>query len=576
MQPFTNHQTIHALLQWRATHQADTTAFTFLVDGEATIQQLTYAQLDTQARAVGAQLQQVAAPGSRILLLYPPGLEFIAAFFGCLYAGMIATPAYPPHGRRPSPRLAAIAKRAQPALALTTTGLVQKVTTQFAQDPETAQLPIISSDLLVAAPAVTWQPQFSPDLDAVAFLQFTSGSTGDAKGVMISHGNIMHNQRVITAAFQTSAESVGVCWLPLFHDMGLIGNVFQPLYIGATMVLMPPLAFLQKPVRWLQAISKYRATTIAAPNFGYELCVQMVKPEQCAELDLRSCVLAGSGAEPVRASTLARFQERFAPYGFSPQAFYPCYGLAEATLFVSGGQLGTAPVVLPVNKTLLTTEHRVELQADGQPMVGCGQAWLAHEIAIVDPDSCNRLSEGQIGEIWVRGPSVALGYWEQPTATAETFNGYLAESGEGPFMRTGDLGFLHQGELFVTGRRKELIIIRGQNHYPQDIEQTVEQAHAALQPGSGAAFAVEVGAEERLVIVHEVRRSHRNTINLAEVLAEVRQAIAQEHQLQLHDLVLLETGGLPKTSSGKIQRRACHSSYLAGTLNILGQQEVKS
>lgn len=576
MQRFANHQTIHALLHWRAVHQADVTAFTFLVDGEATSQQLTYAQLDAQARAIGAQLQQLAPPRARVLLLYPPGLEFIAAFFGCLYADMIATPAYPPHGRRPSPRLAAIAQRAEPALALTTTGLAQKVSTQFAQDPATAQLPILSSDLLVTAPEPTWEPQVSPAVDEVAFLQFTSGSTGDAKGVMVSHGNIMHNQAAITAAFQTSAESVGVCWLPLFHDMGLIGNVFQSLYLGATMVLMPPLAFLQKPVRWLQAISKYRATTIAAPNFAYELCVQTVKPEQCAELDLRSCVLAGVGAEPVRASTLARFQERFAPYGFSPQAFYPCYGLAEATLLVSGGQLGAGPVVLPVNKTVLSTEHRVELQADGQSVVGCGQAWLEHEIAIVDPDSCTRLPEGQIGEIWVRGPSVALGYWEQPAATAETFNGYLAATGEGPFLRTGDLGFLHQGELFVTGRRKELIIIRGQNHYPQDIEQTVEQAHAALQPGSGAAFAIEVGAEERLVVVHEVRRSHRQTIDHATVLAEVRQAIAQEHQLQLYDLVLLETGGLPKTSSGKIQRRACHSSYLAGTLNTLARQEVST
>jgi acyl-CoA synthetase (AMP-forming)/AMP-acid ligase II len=564
-------KTIVDLLQWRAQEQPGKRAYTFWVDGETQEQHLTYSELDQQARALAARLQTLAAPGERALLLYPPGLAFLTGFFGCLYAGLIAVPAYPPHAKRPMPRLHSIARDARPRLALTTQSIESNIQSQFADHPELPPMTVLATDALPVDGADAWQPP-TVNTDSLAFLQYTSGSTGNAKGVMISHGNILHNEAMMAVALNNHAGSTGVSWLPVFHDMGLIGNVLQPLYMGVPIVSMSPVDFLQKPIRWLQAITRYRATCNAAPNFGYELCVQNIKPEQCEGLDLSSWEVALCGAEPVRPETVRRFSERFAPYGFRPEIFYPTYGLAEATLFVSGGLTTEPPVLLTVDKQLLETEHRVKPDPNGgQIAVGCGRSWLGQQIAIVNPDTLTRCPDGQVGEIWVAGPSVAQGYWQQPDATAETFQAHLADSGEGPFLRTGDLGFCYEGELFVTGRIKDLIIIRGRNHYPQDIEQTVEKSHQALQPGSGAAFSVEIKGEERLVIAHEVKRSHLRSLNVDEVLGNIRQAIVQEHQLQPYATLLLKPGTLPKTSSGKIQRRACREGFLNESLAPLNQ-----
>jgi amino acid adenylation domain-containing protein len=406
--------------------------------------------------------------------------------------------------------------------------------------------------------------------DALAFLQYTSGSTAAPKGVMLTHSNLLHNEELIRHAFRQSAESVIVGWLPLYHDMGLIGNVLQPLYLGARCVLMSPVSFLQQPLRWLRAVSNYRGTTSGGPNFAYDLCVRKIPEAQRAGLDLSSWSVAFNGAEPIRRETLESFAGAFAPHGFRREAFSPCYGLAEATLIVSGGSQSPAPVVRHVEAKALEA-HRVVEAARGEDeraLVGCGGALPDQRIAVVDWATLKECAPGAVGEIWVSGPSVAQGYWGHPEESERTFAARLADTGEGPFLRTGDLGFMHEGELFVTGRLKDLIIIRGRNHYPQDIELTAEQSHRALRPGCGAAFAVADGGEERLVVVQEV--DHRQGLDAAEVCEAINRAVAEEHEIQAHAVVLVRAGTIPKTSSGKIQRNACREAYLGGELREVG------
>ncbi len=561
--------TIAGLLRARAAERPERLAFTFLADGEAEGGRLTYGELDRRAAAVAAALAGSVRPGERALLLYPPGLEFIAAFFGCLYAGVVAVPAYPPRPNdRSQSRLRAIARDAAPRAALTTEAILAGAIEPrglLAVAPELAGLRWIPTDTLSAAAGGAAALLPEPDPESVAFLQYTSGSTATPKGVMVTHANLLHNERMIGAAFGMDQDSVVVGWLPLYHDMGLIGNVLQPLHAGATCVLMSPVAFLQRPMRWLEAIGRYRGTTSGGPNFAYELCARKASPEALAGLDLASWRVAFNGAEPVRASTLERFAAAFAPCGFRPEAFYPCYGLAEATLFVSGGAPGQAPRVDPEGRR-----------------VSCGHAWLGQRIAVADPETGEEAAPGAEGEVWIAGPSVARGYWENPAATARDFNAFLA-TGEGPFLRTGDLGLLSGGELYVTGRLKDLIILRGRNLYPQDVELSAEGSHPDLRPGGGAAFAVravENDGEERLVIVHEVERRRRDGAGIEggagieEIAEAVRRAVAAEHEAQVHEVVLIRQGGLPKTSSGKVQRRLCRELYLQGELPVVGRSAL--
>lgn len=573
--------TLVDLLHWRATQQHEERLYTFLEDGDTREQHLTYGELDRQARAIGATLQGLRASGERVLLLYPAGLEYISAFFGSLYAGAIPVPVYPPHMNRSLDRLRAIAHDSQATVALTSAALLPHIQRCASEGQGLQGLRLLVTGNELEGIESAWQaPQL--DQDSIAFLQYTSGSTGLPKGVMLSHGNLLYNQRMIQKAFQHTEQSRIVGWLPLYHDMGLIGNILQPLYVGCRCVLMSPMAFLQRPVRWLQAISRYQATTSGGPNFAYDLCVRKVTPEQRAKLDLSSWDLAFNGAEPVRQETLERFASTFAPAGFRREALYPCYGLAEATLLVSGGVKHAAPVVQTVRRTALEN-HRViptsPQHADAQTLVSCGQTLLAQQVRIVDPQSHTPCAMGQVGEIWISGPSVAQGYWQRPADTAHTFQAQLAGQPGETFVRTGDLGFVHHGQLFVTGRLKDIIIIRGSNHYPQDIELTVERSHAALRPGCGAAFAVEIDGEERLVVAHEVQRAvkPRRTTgveepsdDIASILGNVRQVIAEEHGLQPHAVLLLQAGSLPKTSSGKVQRHACRSAFLTQTLSIVG------
>lgn len=563
--------TLIELLSYRAQHQPDQTAYTLLQDGETETGSLTYQELDRQARAIAAKLQSLEAAGTQALLLHPPGLDFIAAFFGCLYAGVIAVPAYPPRRNQSASRLQAIITNAQAGVALTTTSVFGEIEGRFAEEPELAQLNWVTTDDISGDQAEAWQkPALSGD--NLAFLQYTSGSTGTPKGVMISHGNLLHNLALIHQSFADTPQSQGVSWLPPYHDMGLIGGVLEPLYVGAPMVLMPAVAFIQKPFRWLQAISRYKATTSGGPNFAYDLCIRKITPEQRAKLDLSRWEVAFTGAEPVRAETLEQFALTFAECGFRREAFHPCYGMAETTLMVSGGLKMAPPIIRHVNGPALEQNRVVTAagdQAGIRTLAGCGQNWLEQKIVIVNPETLTACPDGTVGEIWVSGPSVAQGYWNRPEETKQAFQAYLADTKEGPFLRTGDLGFLQNGELFVTGRIKDVIIIRGQNHYPQDIELTVEKSHPALRPGCGAAFAVDVKGSERLVIVQEVERSYLRKLDVNAVVESIRQAVTAHHDLQIYATVLVKTGSIPKTSSGKIQRHACRSGFLAGTLNVL-------
>jgi len=564
--------TLIDLLRYRALHQPDQRAYTFLQNGETPSHHLNYQQLDRLSRAIATQLQSLGATGERALLLYPPGLEFIAAFFGCLYAGVVAVPAYPPRANQNLSRLEVIVADSQAKFALTNTSLLTNIERQFAQSPTKPLLHWLTTDHIASDLGENWQEPVC-NQNTLAFVQYTSGSTANPKGVMISHGNLLYNSALINQCFQDTPNSLGVSWLPPYHDMGLIGGVLQPLYVGAPMILMSPLDFLQKPWRWLQAISRYKATTSGGPNFGYDLCRRKISPQQRDTLDLTSWEFAFTGAEPIRSQTLEQFAAWFAPCGFRWESFYPCYGMAETTLFISGGLKTAPPVIYSVDGAAL--EQRRVVTARGETgirnLVGCGRTWLEEKIAIVDPESLTECAVDQVGEIWVSGPSVAQGYWNRPEETQQTFNAYLADTRTGPFLRTGDLGFLRNGELFITGRLKDLIIIRGRNHYPQDIELTVEQSHPALRPGYGAAFVVEIEGEEKLVVVQEVERSHLRNLDVEQVVGDIRQALTAQHGLQVYRVVLVKTGTIPKTSSGKIQRHACRAKFLEGTLDVLGK-----
>lgn len=565
--------TLVDVLSCRALHHPNQLAYLFLADGEVQGTHLTYRELDQQARAIAAQLQILGASGKRSLLLYQPGLDYVAAFFGCLYAGVTAVPAYPPRTNQSLPRLQAIVADSQSVIALTTAEVQSNIERQVSQSPTLRQLNWIATDQVVIDFSHVWQ---KPEIekDTLAFLQYTSGSTGSPKGVMVSHGNLLHNLELIYKGFGHTAESKGVIWLPPYHDMGLIGGLLQPLYGAFPVILMSPVAFLQKPLRWLQAISQHKATTSGGPNFAYELCLRKVTDEQRAMLDLSHWEVAFNGAEPIRSQTLDRFADVFASCGFRREAFYPCYGMAETTLMVSGRYKDEVPT-LEVVQTQALQQHLVrpasQTDADAQTLVSCGKPLLDLQVAIAHPERLTRCSPDEVGEIWVAGPSVAKGYWNQPTQTEHSFQAYLQDTGEGPYLRTGDLGFLKDGELFVTGRLKDLIIIRGRNHYPQDIELTVAQSHSALRPDAGAAFAVEVQDEECLVIVQEVERSYLRSLDVDAVAGAIRQALSEQHELQVYAVVLVKTGSIPKTSSGKIQRRACREFFLTDGLVVVGQ-----
>ncbi|CQD09704.1 Beta-ketoacyl synthase [Mycobacterium europaeum] len=566
--------TLVGQLQQRAARYRDKLAFTYSRDGEEKeVSRLSYQELDAHARQIASNLQRLGAAGERVLVLCPPGLDFIAGLFGCLYAGAVAVPMHPPVRDHLVPRVEAIIADAQPGFALSTTEIQARI--KGTVDGLVTGHPL---RWLVTDTAGDDRPWVPPDIDAgsVAMLQYTSGSTATPKGVVLSHGNLVHNletiRRTWKSGFDTNAH--GVFWLPPYHDMGLIGGILETLYVGGTSALMPPGAFIKRPMRWLEAMSRHRAVITAAPNFSYDLCVELTTPQERAALDLSSWSIAMCGAEPVRSATLQGFAEAFAPAGFRPEAFYPVYGLAEATLLVSGGSDAPLPLVRHIDRIELR-ERRVAEVAPENPsattLVGCGPPQGGQQVVIVDPETRRPCGSDEVGEIWIAGPSVAQGYWRKPEETEAAFSAHLADSGDGPFLRTGDLGFLRSGELFVTGRRKDLIIIRGSNHYPEDIELTVQACHPALLRGRAAVFSVGPGpdAAEQLVVVQEVSHQQLGQAELNEIVDAIRTAITEHHEVRADAVILLEPLRIPTTSSGKIQRSACRQQFLDGRLEAV-------
>lgn len=558
--------TLVELLRLRANSQYNGANYIFSSDGESEEISWSYSDLDTKARSIAAFFQSRGLAGRHAVLLYPPGLEFIGAFFGCLYAGVVAVPAYPPDParlKRSLPRFQAIAADSNAAVALTTQSILSKVEPLLNQ----AGLLAIATDAVEDGQATQWR---APDVidETIAFLQYTSGSTGKPKGVMLTHKNLLHNAGLVYRAMEHAAGDKYVSWLPAFHDMGFMAGILEPLYAEIPAILMPPIAFLQRPLRWLQAISRHKATTSGGPNFAYDLCVRKISDQERSSLDLSSWSVAFNGAEPIRAETIDRFAAAFKSCGFRREAFFPCYGLAEATLIVSGGAKSDPPVVKKAQTRELEANRLIEDESEvARPIVGCGAALMDQRIAIVDPESLTECSEGQVGEIWVQGSSVARGYWNQPEETVRIFQAKLCgvDNDGGTFLRTGDLGVIKDGELFITGRIKDLIIIRGRNLYPQDVEATIERSHSAFRPGCNAAFSIEAGGQERLVAVQEVTGGER----LDEIVGGLCRDVADEYEAQLYAVAFIEAGTIPKTSSGKIQRRACKEEFLNGSLSLL-------
>ncbi|WP_304528606.1 AMP-binding protein, partial [Mycobacterium sp. E342] len=561
-------------LQQRAIPYAGKVAFAFSRDGEeADLSRLTYDELDARARRIAAGLQAQGARGERVLVLCPPGLDFIAGLFGCLYAGAIAVPVHPPVRDHLVARVESIIADARPEFALSNTEMQARIKARV--DGLAKGRPLRWSVTDTAGDGARWLP---PDVDAetVAMVQYTSGSTALPKGVVLSHGNLVHNLEAIRQAWKSGfgGAATGVFWLPPYHDMGLIGGLLETLYVGGTSFLMPPSAFIKRPMRWLEAMSRHRATITAAPNFAYDMCVELSTPEQRAALDLSNWSTAMCGAEPVRDTTLRGFADAFAPSGFRPAAFYPVYGLAEATLLVSGGSDSPEPVIRHIDRAALRERRVVDAAPESTSattLVGCGRPQGGQQVLIVDPETRRPCGADEVGEIWIAGPSVAHGYWQSPEQTEAAFSAYLADTGAGPFLRTGDLGFYGSGELFVTGRRKDLIIIRGSNHYPEDIELTVQACHPALLRGRGAVFSVapRPDALEQLVVVQEVNNPEAGEAELNAIVDTVRAAITEHHEIQADVVVLLKPMRIPTTSSGKIQRSACRQQFLDGRLEAV-------
>ncbi len=547
-------RSLGALLRLRALERPDALGYAFLEDGATESDRLTYAQLDARASALADHLADLGARGERALLLFPPGLDFVSSFFACLYAGAIAVPAALPHlggDARGLERLRAIARDAGIRFVLTTQAILELARPLLPGAPELHAARWIGADTLRDERA-RWEP---PREGGLAFLQYTSGSTRAPKGVRVTHDNLLHNLWYQHDLGELDDASVGVSWLPAYHDMGLIEGVLLPLYGAFPTYLMPPHLFLQQPARWLQAISRCRATHSGGPNFAYDLCARKVTGAERDGLDLSSWRVAYNGAEPIRPETLERFHQAFSPRGVRGGSMYAVYGLAESTLLVTSRRPGAEP-------------------RSFSGRVGVGTASHGMEVRIVDPASREAQSPGREGEIWVRGPSVADGYWNHPDETAATFGARLA-SGDGPFLRTGDLGLAHDGELFITGRLKDLIILRGRNHYPQDLERTVEAVHRALRPGCVAAFSTQGEGEEQLAILAEVDQS-RLEGTLEALAGQVRGALAAEHGVAPRTLCFIPPRTILKTSSGKLQRSACREALDRGQFEVLHRWEAPS
>jgi acyl-CoA synthetase (AMP-forming)/AMP-acid ligase II len=564
------------LLRRRAAEQPHDRAYVFLSEKEIEEAQLTFAELHRRAVIVAMHLARRTRKGDRALLMFPPGLDFIVAFFGCLVAGVIAVPIMPPRRAGTRDSNESIIGDCGARVVLTSSALVETRADIMARLRH-VDLEWIAVDTLSRGSNHDAIDSLTLTREDVAFLQYTSGSTSAPKGVIVTHGNLLENLEMIRVALGSTQRSTYVVWIPFYHDMGLVLNVLESFYLGALCGVLSPTSFVQRPLMWLRAIGRYRAEVASGPNFAFDLCVSRFRAEQMEGVDLSCWKIALNGAEPVRAATIEQFAAKFAPYGFDRRAMYPAYGMAEATLLISGGRRGDEAVTRAVSREALQRGIIMAPRsgADTQVFVGCGRALVGEEICIVDPDSLRRGPPDAIGEIWVRGANVAAGYWQNPVATADTFAATIADEIGGHWLRTGDLGFLDDaGEIYITGRIKDVIIIYGNNHYPQDIEATMQTAHPALRPNCGVAFSfVDSRDVEKLILVQEVERTQRHQISTDEIEKRIREAISNEHDIAVHEIVLIRPGSIPKTTSGKIQRRLTQQLWRERTLDVLSPIE---
>lgn len=571
------------ILQRRAQETPDRLSHMLLGASEAEDQKLTYGQLDAEVKKMAAYLQSVAEPGQRALLVYPTSLEFIVAIYGCLYAGIIPIPTNPPGMNRSAQRLEAIAKDAQARLVLTTPEYRQAFLSEAAQFPDFASLAWVTREAIEAGRAHNLQiPQITPK--STAFMQYTSGSTNIPKGVVISYRNFSHNLHALHETRLRSGEysddSIIMTWTPLFHDMGLLTGTFLAPVDGTPSILMPTIQFMQNPLNWLKAIQKFKVTASGGPNFAYDLCVNKIPLEKCEGLDLSNWKIAYTSAEPVRAETQTRFAEKFAPFGFRPQAQAPCYGMAETTLVISF-YAGEAKTIVERFRRADFEEGRLVPTDSTDPKetaeaVSSGALLVDYKAAIVHPKTRKQCAPDEVGEVWISGDSVGEGYWNRPEDSQHTFGAHIAETHEGPYLRTGDMGFLRNGHLYITGRLKDLLIVRGRNYYPQDVEMTVEKAHPALRAGGGAAFSVTENNVEQLIVVHETQRRDLEGVDWQEVIKTIRANIAREHGIRAHAVILIRRATVAKTSSGKIQRSEMKRRFLENELQIVAEWRAPS
>ncbi len=549
------------------------TAFIFLEDGIHQKEKITYNQLEHRARATAATLLKKSQKGERCILLFPPGIDFIVSLMGCFFSGIIAVPAYPPKKNRSNERFWSVLDDSGATLILCSDDVKTELNKYFIRDKRLRNIQQITLESINTKESENWT---APHLneDDVALLQYTSGSTALPRGVMVTHKNLLFNSELIKRSFNHDENLTGVNWLPPFHDMGLIGTLIQPLYVGGKNVIIPPGVFLRNPSLWLKAITNHKGTTVGGPNFALDYCSEKMHEDDKKEIDLSSVKVFFCGAEPIQKKSIEQFSSKFANCGFKPEMFYPCFGLAESTLMVAGGEQKDKPVYFSADSKAIERNNKI-IQSDNidekRDYVGCGFPWAGSKVVIVDDKAKTVLNELYIGEIWTSGPSVCKGYWNNPEETKDIFKAYLSDTGEGPFLRTGDMGFIHEGQLFITGRLKDLIIIRGQNYYPQDIEESVEACHQAIQENAGAAFSAFIEGEERLVIVQEIKRTFIRNFDPDYVFEAIRKVISEDYEIEVFAIVLILTGSINKTTSGKIQHKFTKKEFLENKLKVIAR-----
>jgi len=571
---------INALIN-NATKRPNKIAFIFLLDGELKYQKITFYELYCKVIAFSKLLEGRFNKNDRILICYPWGLDYIVSFLACIKNGLIAVPIFPPDTINNN-RIKKIIYDCEPKLALTSDEIIEKIVeTDF--ETKFLGLHVSSSHKSDESAKTLFEPQSAFDSNDIALLQYTSGSTSNPKGVMITHGNMLANSDLITQNFQHDENTVSVVWLPLYHDMGLMSGIIQPTFLGMTCAIMSPISFLKRPLRWLKTISEFKdlgLITSGGPNFAYEICCNYIADEYLHELDLSNWHIAYSGAEPIRASTLRKFANKFGKCGFEYNNFYPLYGLAEATLMASAGNIKEEPVIKKFETESIKNGISIEVDENYKKgfteLVGCGTNLEGQKLLIVNPQTLCKCPENVTGEIWITGPSISKGYWEKPEINSEIFNANTKDTNEGHFLRTGDLGFLIKNELFVTGRLKELIIIGGKNYYPHDIELAVEKEYKDIREGCGAAFSIDINNEEKLVIVYEIHRKFLKNINIEDVVSSLKRVVSQNFGITVYDIVFIETSSFPKTSSGKVQRLLVKQYYLNNNLKVIKSSLHKS